>query len=107
MSIFRIVAACALAAATISAASRAEAKDIWPPPAKYDSGPLINAQYPVAIIKHLSPAKLIDACQGKHLACSYAEIGSPCQIYLPMTGWQGMVRHEMGHCRGWSADHKS
>ncbi len=103
MTILRTV----LATLVVLTASAAEARDIWPPFAKYDSGPLMNAQYPVPIISHLSPAKLIVACQGKHLACSYAEIGSPCHIFLPMVGWKPMLRHEMGHCRGWSADHKS
>lgn len=95
-----------LACMIVFLASAAEAKDIWPPPAKYDHGPLINARYPVPIISHLSPAGLFAACEGKHLACSYAEVGSPCHIFLPMAGWQGMVRHEMGHCRGWPANHK-
>jgi hypothetical protein len=90
----------------VVAASAADAKDMWPPFAKYDSGPLMNARYPKPIISHLSPARLIVACRGKHLACSYAEIGSPCRIFLPKVGWEKMVRHEMGHCRGWSADHK-
>jgi len=88
-------------------ASSAGAKDIWPPPAKYDHGPLMNAAFPSPIISYVSPAKLIAECQGKHLACSYAEIGSPCLIFLPRVGWQPMLRHEMGHCRGWSADHRS
>ncbi|HZP18646.1 MAG TPA: hypothetical protein VFB16_00430 [Bauldia sp.] len=87
--------------------SPADAKDMWPPPAKYDRGRLINAKYQTPIIRKLSPAKLIVACQGKHLACSYAEIGSPCFIFLPAVGWEPMLRHEMGHCRGWSADHRS
>ena len=78
-----------------------------PPPAKYDHGPLMNAAFPTPIISYVSPAKLIAECQGKHLACSYAEIGSPCLIFLPRVGWQPMLRHEMGHCRGWSADHRS
>ena len=81
-------------------------KDMWPPPAKYDSGALINARYPRPIISHLSRAKLTIACQGRHLACSYAEVGSLCEIFLPLVGWEKMVRHEMGHCRGWSANHK-
>ena len=98
--------AAALLASSI-VASPAAAGDIWPPPAKYDHGPLINLQYPTPIIERVSPADLIAACQGKHLACSYAEIGAPCLIYLPLVGWERMVRHEMGHCRGWSADHKS
>ena len=99
----RNVVACLI----VFSASGAEAKDMWPPPAKYDRGPLINAQYPTPIISRLSPADLIVACQGKHLACSYAELDTPCHIFLPMVGWKKMVRHEMGHCRGWSADHKS
>lgn len=94
-------------AIVILAVSAADARDMWPPMAKYDSGPLINERYPEPIITHLSSAKLIVACQGEHLACSYAEIGSPCEIFLPMVGWEKMVRHEMGHCRGWSADHRS
>lgn len=101
------VAASLLASSLLLMSVTAEAKDIWAPPAKYDSGPLINAQYQRPIIERLSPAQLIIACQGKHLACSYAEIGSPCEIFLPLVGWEPMVRHEMGHCRGWSADHKS
>ena len=106
MSVFSSAVAAVLASMVITAATTADARDIWPPPAKYDHGPLMNPQYPVAIIHHLAPAALIQACQGKHLACSYADIGSPCEIFLPMTGWQGMVRHEMGHCRGWPANHK-
>ena len=96
-----------LACLAVFGASAADAKDMWPPLAKYDKGPLINARYPTPIITHLSPQKLAVACQGVHLACSYAEVGSPCLIYLPLVGWEKMVRHEMGHCRGWSADHKS
>ncbi len=103
MAILRTI----LASLIVFSASAAEAKDMWPPPAKYDSGPLLNAQYPIPIISHLSPADLIVACHGKHLACSYVEIDTPCHIFLPLVGWEKMVRHEMGHCRGWSADHKS
>jgi hypothetical protein len=88
-------------------ASAAEARDIWPPPARYDSGPLINPQYQTPVIEHLPPTKLIAACFGKHLACSFAEIGSPCEIILPIVGWKPMLRHEMGHCRGWPANHPS
>ncbi len=105
MTILRTVLAGLLLVATASTADAR--KNMWPPVAKYDSGPLMNARYPKPIIKHLSPTKLIHACQGKHLACSYAEIGSPCEIFLPLVGWEKMIRHEMGHCRGWSADHKS
>lgn len=96
-----------LAAALLSAVSTAEAKDIWPPPAKYDIGPLLNARFQQPVIEHLSPAALIVACYGKHLACSIVVDGRPCEIILPLIGWERMVRHEMGHCRGWSADHKS
>jgi hypothetical protein len=90
-----------------ASSSDAKVKDIFPPPAKYDHGPLLNPEFPVPIITHLPQAKLYAACGGKHLACSWVEAGAPCQIFLPLVGWQGMVRHEMGHCRGWSADHKS
>jgi hypothetical protein len=105
MRVLRTVLASLLLLATASTADAV--KDMWPPFAKYDSGPLLNARYQTPIIRHLSPSKLIRACHGKHLACSYAEIGSPCEIFLPLVGWEKMVRHEMGHCRGWSADHKS
>jgi len=101
----RAIAVSLLTALVVPTASGAEARDIWPPPAKYDSGPLINPQYQTPVIEHLSPAKLAAACFGKHLACSFAEIGHPCDIILPLTGWQPMLRHEMGHCRGWPADH--
>ena len=86
-------------------ASAAEARDIWPPPARYDTGPLINPAFQIPIIEHLPPAKLAAACFGKHLACSFAEVGVPCEIFLPINGWQPMLRHEMGHCRGWPANH--
>jgi len=89
----------------VFSASAAQARDIWSPPAKYDHGPLLNAQYPVPIVSHLAPAGLFAACEGKHLACSYVRVDAPCQIFLPLVGWDRMMRHEMGHCRGWSADH--
>lgn len=107
MRIFRTLAAAILTGMLVIAGSAASAKDIYPPPAKYDSGPLLNARFQTPIIEHVSSAQLIVECRGKHLACSFAEIGKPCEIILPMVGWERMVRHEMGHCRGWSADHKS
>jgi hypothetical protein len=105
MKFVRDIAISLLTALLVLSASAAEAKDIWPPPAKYDHGPLINPQYQTPVIEHLAPAQLAVACFGKHLACSFAEIGSPCEIILPIKGWQPMLRHEMGHCRGWPADH--
>jgi hypothetical protein len=107
MQILRTIVVGLLSASIGFAASAAQARDIWPPPARYDSGPLINPQYQMPIIEHLSPAKLITACFGRHLACSFAEIGSPCKIILPIAGWRSMLRHEMGHCRGWPANHPS
>ena len=85
----------------------ADAKDIWPPPPRYDSGPLLNPQFPSPIISHLAASDLDVACEGHHLACSYVDNGEPCRIFLPLVGWEPMLRHEMGHCRGWSADHSS
>ncbi|MEJ0013436.1 MAG: hypothetical protein WDM94_12615 [Bauldia sp.] len=105
MKFVRDIAIGLLTAILVLSVSGAEAKDIWPPPAKYDRGPLINPQYQTPVIEHLAPAALAAACFGKHLACSFAEIGSPCEIILPVKGWQPMLRHEMGHCRGWPADH--
>lgn len=105
MTILRTVLASLviIVAATATAASN----DMWPPPAQYDSGPLLNARFPEAIISYLSPEELFDACRGKHLACSHVRVGAPCQIFLPLVGWERMVRHEMGHCRGWPGDHQS
>jgi len=105
MPIFRILILGLLACSIGFVASAAQARDIWPPPARYDSGPLINPQYQTPVIEHLAPAQLAAACFGKHLACSFAERGEPCEIILPITGWQPMLRHEMGHCRGWPANH--
>ena len=105
MPVFRTLLAGLIAGCVGFVASSASARDIWPPPARYDSGPLMNPQYQTPIIEHLSPAKLAAACFGKHLACSFAEVGEPCEIILPITGWQPMLRHEMGHCRGWPANH--
>jgi hypothetical protein len=105
MNIVRSIAQSFLAVSLVFAASAANAKDIWPPPAKYDHGPLINPQYQTPVIAHLAPAQLAAACFGKHLACSFAEAGRPCEIFLPVNGWQPMLRHEMGHCRGWPANH--
>jgi hypothetical protein len=105
MPIFRTLIAALITCSVGFIASSAQARDIWPPPARYDSGPLMNPQYPTPVIQHLAPAQLAAACFGKHLACSFAEIGTPCAIYLPITGWQPMLRHEMGHCRGWPANH--
>jgi hypothetical protein len=105
MQTLRNIAVGLLVSLTLLAAPAAEARDIWPPPARYDSGPLLNPQYQTPIIKHLSRTDLTAACFGKHLACSFAEIGSPCAIFLPIVGWQPMLRHEMGHCRGWPESH--
>ena len=105
MPILRTIVIALLSAVIGFSASAAQARDIWPPPARYDSVPLLNPQYPTPIIEHLPPAQLDAACFGKHLACSFAEIGSPCEIILPIVGWQPMLRHEMGHCRGWPANH--
>ena len=107
MQIFRSLVVSLSASLMVLAASSAQARDIWPPPAKYDSGPLLNPQFQTPIITHLARAELTTACEGKHLACSYVAVGQPCRIFLPVAGWQPMVRHEMGHCRGWSADHQS
>lgn len=109
MRIFRNITLSLLVGLLAFAASTADAKvrDMYPPPAKYDSGPLLNPQYQQPIIEHVSAADLFVACNGKHLACSHVKTGRPCEIFLPLVGWERMVRHEMGHCRGWSGDHKS
>jgi hypothetical protein len=82
-----------------------------PPPIEFDQ------PFPGVVIEHMLPARQAqEICGGgRRLACMLHRHGSVCHIVLPRVE-EGLVtvqqqalirRHEIGHCNGWPADHRS
>src|SRR5262249_38407791 len=97
-----------------------------PPPVEYDHLPPVEYDHPfkgeVLIIDELSQQVMKDNCTGPHgwrpgyatLGCTFQNgIDGRCVIMLAerdliedYTTREAAIRHEIGHCNGWGADHK-
>ncbi len=81
----------------------------WIPPARFD------VPYPGQMFyKQVDAWELVDYCGGNAWACTLPHyVGGPCVIILPKTSAvidrnmiANLIRHETGHCNGWSPEHE-
>lgn len=101
------VAACAITVASQAFAAGARPPPQLPPP-KYDRP--YHGALRVVVRTWTEIARL---CGRDAWACTWGDQGGVCTIYLPRidgryvnhAGYDGLFRHEVGHCNGWPGNH--
>ena len=100
-----IAALAALIALPAIAGTRDPRVRPWNPPPAYDhayAGPMVVRKVPLAQIQRMRPGHWATARYGR---------GGTCIVIIPSDQGEraarNTLRHERGHCNGWSANHPS